>query len=112
VSTSSFGTILYFPCNRFGSTRFLYIICEYDALRDEGLILNERMNRIKHPLQHLHLSGSEHGVLLFPYYSIYKTSLEKIVYYIQQVTHWAQRTKTNKTQHNMCWTPLFPNKHK
>ena len=59
------------------------ITCEYDALRDEGLILNERMKKIKHPLQHLHLSGSEHGVLLFSYNSVYKTSLEKIVYYIQ-----------------------------
>jgi len=62
------------------------ITCEYDALRDEGLILNERMKKIKHPLQHLHLAGSEHGVLLFPYYNVYKTSLEKVVYYIQQVT--------------------------
>lgn len=63
------------------------ITCEYDAHRDEGLILNERMKKIKHPLQHLHLSGSEHGVLLFPYYRVYKTSLERIVNYIQQATN-------------------------
>ena len=23
-----------------------------------------------------------------------------------------QKTKKNKTQHNMCWTPLYTNKHK
>jgi hypothetical protein len=28
--------------------------------------------------------------------------------------HWVHKTKTNKTktQHNICWAPLYANKHK
>ena len=28
---------------------------------------------------------------------------------IEYIKH---KTKTNKTQHNMCWIPLYTNKHK
>jgi len=32
----------------------------------------------------------------------------------EKLTYMVHKTKTNKTktQHNMCWTPLYANKHK
>ncbi|XP_052057635.1 arylacetamide deacetylase-like [Mytilus californianus] len=62
------------------------ITCEYDGLRDEGLILNERMKAINHSIKHLHLPGSEHGVLIYPYYKVYKSSVDRIACYIQEIT--------------------------
>jgi len=29
----------------------------------------------------------------------------------EKLATYARRSKTNKTQHNMCWTPLCTNKH-
>lgn len=59
------------------------LTCEFDPLRDESFILNERLKSIKHPITHLHLSGSEHGALLPPFYRVSKTSIETISQYIR-----------------------------
>jgi len=50
----------------------------------------------------------------------YKQTLENTEGANQQWTfqrnwqHWVHKTKTNKTktQHNICWTPLYANKYK
>ena len=47
----------------------IYVMtCDFDALRDDGFILAERLKRIGHDVIHVHMEGLEHGFALLHFY--------------------------------------------
>ena len=61
------------------------ITAEYDGLRDEGMILGNRLRRINHPLVYKHWDGIEHGFMVYGFYNSYWAGLKHFSSYIKEV---------------------------
>lgn len=57
---------------------------EYDCLRDDGWMLADRMKALKHPCEHVHYDGYEHGFALMQHYDVHGKCMDNLVQYFHR----------------------------
>lgn len=61
------------------------ITAQYDGLRDEGMILGNRLRGVNHPLVYKHWDGVDHGFMIVSFYESYWAGLQHFSSYIKEM---------------------------